>query len=570
MPRGTSVFALMVVLFAAVAGARADQAEVALSNEELKKLDTFEAHVLAKADKVFGQKDYKRAAAEYDSFLLEFPRSRALPYALLRKGRSLHLLEKRFEAIKEYNELLDYFPDAVKYAAAALYYIGLCHWENADEPKAMKAWADMAEDVDYSKHYLAAHAINQLADNLMEQGKASQAIEYFQQVAVDFRKTNRDAARYAIGQVVPYLIRTKPDEASLRAFYTKVGTFHGDPRPVDGDLAQSRAYWDQVRANVKRHGEFNNLQDALKEQYYRYWAGAMDGKFRDWDDFQIDVAAFRREYEKDLAKWMERLDRQFEQYQKKDDYDRVVRWIDLYAGHKQKLMTYYTKLDFAKMSDEQTWRLLLIAYDKIRDPAMGKNVFRKLDLAEMPDPKLVNVARNLWWRDGSLVKDVCMSLKDRELGQAELLRFYHWGKDAKRGLPVAEQLIGVPRFAQEAHWKKGELLEWSKKYREAITAFQLADNPPDNLWKIAHCYVKLGKLEQAIQQLREVEAFFKDHAPEAALRIAHLFRDADRKKSYIASLRGVMKKYPESHQSSQAHQELERLGIKIGGGIDAH
>ena len=69
--------------------------------------------------------------------------------------------------------------------------------------------------------------------------------------------------------------------------------------------------------------------------------------------------------------------------------------------------------------------------------------------------------------------------------------------------------------------------------------------------------------------LREIENFFKDSAPEAGIRVAHYYRDAGQKDKYISSLRGVMKKYPDSGPSSTAHQELEALGVKIGGGVDA-
>ena len=80
---------------------------------------------------------------------------------------------------------------------------------------------------------------------------------------------------------------------------------------------------------------------------------------------------------------------------------------------------------------------------------------------------------------------------------------------------------------------------------------------------------KLGKLEPAVSQLREVENFFKDRAPEAALAASYLYRDAGQKEKYVRSLRGVLKKYPKSGESSQAHQRLEEMGLPIGGGVDA-
>src|SRR6185295_3966883 len=105
------------------------------------------------------------------------------PYALLRKGRCLQLDNKRFDAIKAYNEVLDYFPNALRYAGAALYYIGVCHWDNSDSKEAMKSWAEMASDADYRKHFLAAGAISRLADNLLQQGKLPEANEYYKQAA---------------------------------------------------------------------------------------------------------------------------------------------------------------------------------------------------------------------------------------------------------------------------------------------------------------------------------------------------------------------------------------------------
>ena len=108
-------------------------------------------------------------------FIIEFSRSKLIPYALLRKGRSSQLDEKRFEAISDYKEILDYFSNDTKYAAAALYHIGECHQLNGDTAKAMKAWAKLADDKEYRKESLGAVAINSLADHLVQRDKALQA-----------------------------------------------------------------------------------------------------------------------------------------------------------------------------------------------------------------------------------------------------------------------------------------------------------------------------------------------------------------------------------------------------------
>jgi len=705
--------------------------EIQLSAEELQKLDAFEAHSIGTADKVFGNSAnsansgaslrlavrnrdgcttsvsvnsaaYRRAAAEYESFIQEFPRSKAIPYALVRKARCLHLEGKRYEAIKRYGEVLDLFANSAtvpKYAAAALFFTGLCHWENGDDDKAVQAWTRLADDEGYSKEPLAAWALNRLADffvNSAATGRPDKAAGYYQQVAANFRRSNPQAANYAIAQIVTHYVHAKPDEPALRAFYQKVGGFGPVPmktrRPPEGGtpnedvfangVEESRPYWQAVRMAVHQNGRFPETEAELRARYYTYWAGVLrgagvppasvelagkmpaphSGRFPDWDDYQIDAAYFQlmadlgservrvsesesagdresvkelqresvkvresvkeleresvkvRESVKELEresvknkrssgkadsptlplshaptssdaptlprshastaeeKWMQRLDAQFDRYQKPDDLfanSRVIRWIRVFRNHKPKVMQYYGKLVFEKMTNGQIRELMAAFFDEIRDAPMARNLFAKLRLGELSDDDKVSLARYLWPKDGALVEDTCKSMTDKELGQAELLRFYHSQKDAAKGVPLANVLATVPRFAKEALFKKAQLLQAAKKFSESIQAYQQADSPPESLWGIAECYAKMGKVEQAVAQLREVESFFKDHAAEAALRIARLYNETGKDKLYIAALRSVLKKYPESGQSSEAHQLLERLGIKIGGGLDA-
>ena len=542
----------------------ADEPEVPLTEDDFKKLDTFEGHSLAKADRVYGQKDYRAAAAEYDAFLLEFPKSLATAYAILRKARCLQLDNKRNDAIKVYREVLDYFPNATEYAAAALYYIGQSNWQNGDVKEALKAWMDMADDVDYRKHRLAAGAINQLADNLVQQGKPDQAAEYYKQVAMDFRRSNRDAARYAIDKALNVHIRLSPNEPKLAEFYEKAGGFDWDPRKPD-----PTDYWNWIRGRIRQFATFTPEEKDKRDAYYRYWAGIMEGKRPTDDEFQIDLADFKRAYEGDVSTWTSRLDQQFAKNQKEGDYGRVVRWISVFHEQKNKVQEYYGKLDFAKMNNQQIDRLLRSLIDEAKDREMSRNVFAKLQFDKMSDDEKYRLERYLWERDEDLVVETCNRMTDKEYGSMELLRYYHWRRNADKGLTVADGSTSVPQYAKEAYYMKGEMLQWKAKYPEAIQSFQAADNPPHNIFRIAECFMAQGKREQAIGQLRELENFFVDWAPEAAMRIAWIYRDTNDKQQYVSNLRNIMKKYPKSGQSGQAHQELERMGVKIGGGVDA-
>lgn len=102
-----------------------------------------------------------------------------------------------------------------------------------------------------------------------------------------------------------------------------------------------------------------------------------------------------------------------------------------------------------------------------------------------------------------------------------------------------------------------------------MKAYREADSPPQTLFWAAECLAALGRLDPAVTQLREVENFFQPQAAEAALRIAYLYRDAGIQEKYVRALRSLLRKYPKSGQSSQAHQRLEEMGLPIGGGIDA-
>jgi tetratricopeptide (TPR) repeat protein len=156
------------------------------------------------------------------------------------------------------------------------------------------------------------------------------------------------------------------------------------------------------------------------------------------------------------------------------------------------------------------------------------------------------------------------------------LRYLHWRciharapADIPDGLKLAAELQPVPECAKEAFSIGGNLLQWSGKFEEAIKAYRLADSPPQTLFWTADCLAKLGKLEPAVAQLREIENFFPPEASRAGLGVAYLYRDAGIKEKYVRSLRGVLKKYPKSGQSSEAHQRLEEMGLPIGGGVEA-
>ena len=395
----------------------------------------------------------------------------------------------------------------------------------------------------------------------------------FEQVAVEFRDTNGDAARGAIGRVVPHYIRTKPDIKKLREFYVAARTFEPGPAAVGPDLATDGLFWTRVREAVRNHGGFANLQRDEQQTYYRYWCEQLAGKLPADDAYQIELANFHRMLDGDNAAWIRRIDKQFADHQKEGNSARVIAWIKLYTGSQPKIEEYLQKLDFAKLPIGEVLDLVR-HFLQSGNPLMANNTFDKLRFDEMDDGTKGSICG---WGTREMARRACQAYKDQDAGKMQLLRYLHnlckhgqgTPPDFAEGLTLAAELKKVPAMADEATVLAANLLHWSGKYEEAIAAYRQADASPQISYAVSDCLVKLSRLEPAVSELREVENTFKDLAPDAALRIAYLYRDAGIKEKFVRSLRGVLKKYPKSGQSSEAHQRLEEMGLPIGGGTDA-
>jgi tetratricopeptide (TPR) repeat protein len=560
-------------LLIAALPATARAQDVVYPNEAFAKLDVFEGNNLTKADRAFTAKQYKQSLAAYDAFLVEFPNSEAVPYALYRKGRSLQLDNKRFEAIKCYTQVLDFFPNAVEFASASLFEIGRSHADNGDVDKASKFWIKLADDKQYSKQPSAAAAINDLGNYLLNKGEGAKASIYFEQAAVDFRYTNPNVARAAINSIVRYLVRTKPDEPRLRTIYQKAGGLDHTPQKVATDATNDPSYIRRVIRFINELAEFTKEQAAEREAYYRYWSGVFEGRLPLEDDIQIALINYKLEYEKDRAKWVQRIDKQFNNGQSTTDSGRIVRFVSAFADERNKATEYMAKLKFDQLKPLEILPLYIAMADGAKDQELGRAVFAKIPLAKVTDAQRENnfmpeVTRR---NDEKLTADVCNSYDDKARGQFRLFLYYFERNINDKALAMADAVAKAPEYATETYYRKGLILQRIGKLPEAIAAYKLADNAPANLFQIAECLVGLKKFDEAVAQLREIENFFKPNAAQACLRIARVYRSQGLPKEKLAAaLRNVLKGYPGSPESSEAHLELESLGYKrLGGGQDA-
>src|SRR5262249_11655177 len=154
---------------------------------------------------------------------------------------------------------------------------------------------------------------------------------------------------------------------------------------------------------------------------------------------------YQRRYENDTAKWINRLDQQVQQYQKPDNYTRVIVWIGLFGSElPKKVQEHYSTLDFAKKTNAQIQDMVRESFDRVKDNGMARSAFSKLQLENVTDEEKDQIARYLWTREERLVETTCQSFSDKDRGKMELLRFYQWDHRSTKGIPLADEMTKVP------------------------------------------------------------------------------------------------------------------------------
>ena len=139
------------------------------------------------------------AVNEFDKFLTQFKGSPATGFVLYQKGFASYWGLKRYQAIKQFNEVMDFFPLDLPAASPALFYLGQAHLENGDIAAAMKLFKEMVDDEDYKQDPLAARALYQLSTNAVKNKDIPKAVALWKRAASEYSsRTNwhrREAMR---------------------------------------------------------------------------------------------------------------------------------------------------------------------------------------------------------------------------------------------------------------------------------------------------------------------------------------------------------------------------------------
>lgn len=567
------VSALLVILFLVEtplshAQQTADQ-EIIYPGEDFAKLDTFESLNLEDADKLFSQKrDYKGAYAAYKAYSFEFTQSAALPYVLLRMGRCLHLLEKRNAAIKAYQDVIDYFPDDIVYAAAALYYIGECHGQNGDDAKKTATWARMVKDDDYVAQPRSGTALSYLGNAMAELGKFEEAAEYQWRTATAFLAANPKAAETARRAVVQHYGVRSPNHDKLKEFYTAASGFDGRGQKVDNPEEDAR-YWSTILSTAL------GVREAEKKvEVCAYWTSKMGDRFEDDDNLRkmwIDALAA---HEKDSEAWKGRMEKQFAH--KPKDLNRVLQWCEHYRVNSKLQSEFFAKHGQPLVAATKDFNETMKVLERLRHLRMDEetlSLMRTTSTNGLEDAQLVRLGGFVAHYDTEeAVLSYFNKMKDKT--DAAKARFDYFQGRSHRNPPYMEKALAEipvlqksPKYATpDLTMKQAQLLQGLGQFDAAIKAYRTANVQPASTRGVAECQVGMKQYPQAVKTLQDLYAVGGDVASSAALRVADIYKLAGDKGKEVTQLRMILKTFPKSGQSSEAHNRLESYGVALVGG----
>lgn len=543
--------------------------EILYPSAAFSKLDTFEGVNLEDADKLFKAADFNGAYAAYKAYSFEFPKSKAMPYVLLRLGRCLHKLDKRNAAIKAYQDVVDYYPDDVAYAAAALYHIGECHGQNGEGDKQTAVWARMVKDDGYVTQPNSGTALVHLGSAMQKLGKHEEAAEYQWRTAVAFLKTNPASADAARKAVLAHYVGRNPNHDKLKEFFVAASGFDGSGRNIENP-EENPGYWSTVlRTALEMTGDA-----PAREKACAYWTAKIGDRFTDNDELRRLWADASLVHEKKLDSWQARMEKQFAL--KPATLDRVLQWCGYYKAEpklRSEFFDKHTKPMIAAMKPKEL--LDLIARLQGRPLEMGEEanlVIRSIRTDTLTDPE---IQRFIGLAAGSLTEEEILRhavrIKDPML--ATKTRFDYYLSKSHRNPPYMEKALAeIPELAKSAQyaegltWTKATLLQNLGRHEEAIEAFRTANKQPDSTFEITNCLVALKQYPQAIKTVSELESVGGAVAASASYKVADIYRISGDKANEVSQLRTVLRRYPKTKEAAGAHDRLESYGVALVGG----
>jgi tetratricopeptide (TPR) repeat protein len=152
-------------------------------------------------------------------------------------------------------------------------------------------------------------------------------------------------------------------------------------------------------------------------------------------------------------------------------------------------------------------------------------------------------------------------------------RFDYYNARTHRNQPYMEkalaeipELLKSPKYAEGLLMTQAGLLQNIGRHEEAIKSYRAANVQPESTWGVADSLAALKQYDEAVKTVKELEAVGGPVASRASLKAADILRISGDKGREVTQLRQVLKRYPKSGESSEAHNRLETYGVALSGG----
>ena len=458
-----------------------------------------------------------------------------LAYAVFMQGYARQQARDRNEAVKLYNEVLDLYPEQKFVAVAARYLLARTYREMGDVKRADATIAEIVDDRDAEGHVLFFSVLRDRAWYHWNRFEIDDAIELW--------------SRIVFSKSIP-----------------GGWCYHEVWRPSRDML---------VRAAIV-NGDFDNL-----EKYV--FAGIGEDKRKERCEALSENACFVRDIDRyDWNGITDYLNKRYPRDKKASERKKATEKI------RKGYASWFAGQGGVFEANGGAWAFqvnLLRVNWALEKPEDGAKRIQKL-IATMGDGCKDDAALNgrARWLACELMDwlrryDDAVAAAEKTKGHPAKLRLLYEiaskGDKWKEAAQYLEEYVALqpPPPPEDLRRAKYDLawvyLHRTGQYEKAIKLYEDINDPPRSLWGLADAQRAAGKKSAGYQTLTEISSVFPNDAPDAVLKMARWREDDGEKEKAIALYRRLLSHpdWKKSGASSQAHQALERYGIKTGGAM---
>lgn len=538
--RQVTTAGMLLLLSLSASAASLDEMAV----ERWAKLRETERYQLNIAEKLYKQKQWKVAAAEYEKYLKLYERSEAASYAQLKWSFCQVQSRKLNTAIKDgFQSVIDYWPESPD-AIAAAYYIGKTYKDMGDLRAAKKAYDKVLEK--HSKHFAGLRARMDLLDIADQEKDEPKKLELLKQITFEVAR-NKETSRYCVTaarQLTWHHFHAGEFAEGLKA----LETCH---KPEEVPIYLVHNSYGRAPAIVSHL--MSQKEEALKRRGQQLADAAIAYlKSRIQEDLK-----YPKRKERAIQSWYAVADlqgRAGRPTEQRQVYEQMLKALGIHDGTLERLAAFYKgqkKRDLARKT-----------YQRMKDSLRGLSLVAASWREEKQWDQAIAVYRQLEVKDE----------KNPHQWLQQIASTYREARKANEAIGIYRELLTKDaKNANNYHWEIAETLYQFGRWAEAIQAYRGTERFPTNYQRMATCNRRLKKYSEAIVLYQQIMTGHPRSASWALLQIGYTQEEAGKKEAAIKSFKSVCARFPKSGEASTAHVRLNdkyKIRITLGGAKD--